>query len=468
VRFTLGARLFLAVLGSFLAIGAVGFELVRWNVSAHSPHVAAADAAVVLRLRDELQQHYREHQDWSFLPANPAQRKTWLGQQIARLQAAAADDDAAAPVASAALRYRVGLLDADEQLLTGALAQRFLIVTAALDRVSYALTDGQGEIGTLVLARADNQDTDLVVAFLIEQQRNLAILGATCLALAIIAAALLSASFRRPIHRLVEGARRLGAGQIDTRLNLRRSDELGELARTFDQLAAQLEAAESSRREWVANTSHELRTPLAVLRAQLEALRDGVRAPSPENIELVMRQALTLGKLVDDLGALARSDMGQLDYSLASVDVWALVTETAQTFADRFSTAGLALAASPAPAQATVHGDAGRLRQVLVNLLENSLRYTDRGGRVQITGEASGATLKLTIDDTSPGVPPASLARLGERFYRADASRSRQLGGAGLGLALSRQIVEAHGGQLDFSASPLGGLRATLTLTLVA
>jgi two-component system, OmpR family, sensor histidine kinase BaeS len=465
VKFTLGARLFLAVLGSFLSIGAVGLELVRWNVSAQSPHVAAADSALAVRLRDELEQRYHEHQDWSFLPADPSQRKAWLGGQVALLQAA---QDAAVPVTSAALRYRIGLLDAGQHLLTGSAAHRLLIVAASLDRVSYGLYGDGRAIGTLVVAKADSQDTDLVVAFLIAQQRNLAILAATCLGLAVVASALLSASFRRPIQRLVEGARRLGAGHIETRLNLHRSDELGELARTFDQVAAQLEAAEGSRREWVANTSHELRTPLAVLRAQLEALRDGVRAPSPENIELVVRQALTLGKLVDDLGALARSDTGMLEYSLAPVDLWAVVTEAAQAFADRFAVAGLAVALGPAPAPGIVHGDGGRLRQVVVNLLENCLRYTDRNGRVDIAGEVSGATLRVTVDDSSPGVPPAALARLGERFYRVDASRSRQRGGAGLGLALCRQILEAHGGRLDFAASPLGGLRATFSLRLAA
>jgi two-component system sensor histidine kinase BaeS len=203
----------------------------------------------------------------------------------------------------------------------------------------------------------------------------------------------------------------------------------------------------------------------AALRRELGALtREALLAEWAE----VLRNGagiVVIEQLVDDLGALARSDMGQLDYSLASVDMWALVTEAAQAVADRFSTAGLALSVGPAPSQATVHGDAGRLRQVLVNLLENSLRYTDRGGRVQIDGEANGTTLRVTVDDTLPGVPPASLARLGERFFRADASRSRQLGGTGLGLALSRQIVEAHGGRLEFAASPLGGLRATLTLT---
>jgi two-component system, OmpR family, sensor histidine kinase BaeS len=465
MKFRIGTRLFLAVMASFLVIGLIGVELVRWQVLDSTGHMSSVDVEVIDQLAERVARHYKEHHDWSFLPADAAQRKAWLGEQIAQLQAAAVSA-ASQGAASPGLAHRVGLLDGDRELIAGAIPHRMLIAIASIDTVERGVSVDDQVVGKLVVARAESPGENLTVAFLIEQQRNLVTLAAFSLSLAVAAAALLAANFRRPILQLVDGARRLGAGQFEMRLNMRRTDELGELGRTFDQLALQLQNAEEMRRQWVANTSHELRTPLAVLRAQLEALQDGVRAPTPENIALVFRQVVALGKLIDDLRALTNSDAGQLHYARAEVDVWQTVLEVLQGFGERLTRAGLAAITGTPPPQATVLCDEDRLRQVLTNLLENCVRYTQAGGRVEVSGTCIGPQLHIMIDDTAPGVPPTALPRLGERFYRVDASRSRQLGGTGLGLALSRQILEAQGGRLAFSASPLGGLRATIVLAL--
>jgi two-component system sensor histidine kinase BaeS len=147
------------------------------------------------------------------------------------------------------------------------------------------------------------------------------------------------------------------------------------------------------------------------------------------------------------------------------LDLWQLACEEAQAFAERFDAAGLALEIAAAP-PAGVLADPDRMRQVLRNLFENSLRYTSAPGRVALSGLVVDGRFELSVDDSAPGVPDAALARLGERFFRVDASRSRAGGGAGLGLALCRRLVEAQGGRLQFSHSPLGGLRATLSLEL--
>jgi two-component system, OmpR family, sensor histidine kinase BaeS len=462
MKFTLGKRLFLAVLAAFFVVGATGVALVRWDVSRKPAPQAFADTEAVARLGDELVARYRERGDWAFIPTAPAQRTAWLGDALASLQAATSR-----PALSPSLGVRIGLLDAGGRPIAGRVAHPMLVALASIDTLARPLAVDGRPIGTLVVARAENPDGDLAIAFLVDQQNHLALLAAIGVALAVAAAAVLAANFRRPIRQLVEGARRLGAGRFETRLTMRRSDELGELAATFDQLAARLEETEQSRRQWVADTSHELRTPLAVLRAQLEALHDGMRAPTPDNFALALRQVLSLGKLVDDLAALARADVSELQDASEPVDAWQAVLEATRAFSERFARAGLRLVAGPSPERAVVRGDADRLRQVVVNLLENCLRYTDRGGRVEVGAALEGPRLRIVIDDTAPGVPAGALARLGERFYRVDASRSRELGGSGLGLALSRRIVESHGGRLDFEASPLGGLRAIVSLDLV-
>nr|WP_255746840.1 ATP-binding protein [Lysobacter sp. CFH 32150] len=284
--------------------------------------------------------------------------------------------------------------------------------------------------------------------------------------LSALAAAVLAAHFRRPIARLVAGARRLEAGRFDTRLGIHRSDELGELADTFDHLAARLANTERSRRQWVADTSHELRTPLSVLRGQLEALQDGVRTATPENVAMMLRQVLSLGRRVDELYELARADAGQMHYDQTPNAIWPLVVDTAASFAEKFRVAGLVASVGPPPLRSLVRCDAERIRQVVTNLLENCVRYTAAGGRIDLHGKVVGDTLHVTIDDSAPGVPESAMGRLGERFFRADSPRSDALGGAGLGLALCRQILDAHGGRLEFGASPLGGLRARIVLTL--
>jgi two-component system sensor histidine kinase BaeS len=216
----------------------------------------------------------------------------------------------------------------------------------------------------------------------------------------------------------------------------------------------------------VADTSHELRTPLAVLRAQLEAIEDGVRTADQATVAAMLRQVLALNTLIDQLYALARADVGALDCQCQPLDLWALACETAESFSDRLHASGLSLAIGPAPAESHVLADADRLRQVFGNLFENAARYTAAGGSVAMHAQAAGGQLAIVIDDSAPGVPDEALERLAERFYRVDASRSRAKGGAGLGLALCQRILEAQGARLSFGHSPMKGLRVTVTFPL--
>ena len=367
---------------------------------------------------------------------------------------------APAPGANAAsLQARATLLDANGAWLAGRPPGALPLVRRAI------LVEGR-TVGYLAVARSSGPNDALSYAFLEGLSASLWLIVGVGVLLSALAASLLAAHFRRPIARLAAGAQALAAGRFDTRLASRRSDELGELARHFNLLAGRLEDAEHARRQWVADTSHELRTPLAVLRAQLEAIQDGVRQADPKNVAAMLRQVLALNRLIDELYALARADVGALECRQERVDLWTLAAEEAHAYAGRFDEAGLALVLDAAPAHALVLADPDRMRQVVRNLLENSLRYTAAGGKVALSAQGAGGRVQLHLDDSAPGVPDAALARLGERFYRVDASRSRAGGGAGLGLALCQRLLEAQGGTLAFAHSPLGGLRVSVALPL--
>ena len=462
MKFSIGHRLFLAVLLSVMAVAAAGVELIRWKLFDNfSEHPSNTESERLEDLVAVLSTQYRQHQGWSFLPADSANRKGWLRGELLHLQM----KTGAQPL-SPSLGYRIGLLDKDEHYLTGVIANPVVIAFASIDTNHRPLVVDGKIVGYLVVAKPQNPSDELAVAFLIDQQQNLFVIAAISVLLSALAAVLLAAHFRKPIRQLVEGARRLENGQFDARLTIARRDELGELAGTFNHLAAKLEDTERSRRQWVADTSHELRTPLSVLRAQMEGLQDGIRTATPENIAIMLRQVLSLTKLVDELYELARADIGQLHYNKASDDVWLIVQKEMDSFSEKFRHKGLTGTVGTPPAHSLVLCDVDRIRQVITNLLENCVRYTAAGGRVEVNGVASNHELRIAIDDSAPDVPSHALVRLGERFFRVESSRDRQLGGAGLGLALCKQILEAHDGRLEFAPSPLGGLRATIVLKL--
>jgi two-component system sensor histidine kinase BaeS len=216
----------------------------------------------------------------------------------------------------------------------------------------------------------------------------------------------------------------------------------------------------------MADVAHELRTPLAVLRADLEAVQDGVRSASGESLNSLLAEVRTLNKLIDDLHDLSLADVGALSYRKAVLGVDELLQRCIAPFRERFAHKQLRLVTAPTDPELRVFADGSRLQQLLNNLLENSLRYTDAPGETRVSGARDGGEVLMSIDDSAPGVPPELLPRLFERFFRVDSSRNRETGGSGLGLAICRSIVEAHGGSIAAARSMLGGLRIDIRLPL--
>ena len=323
-------------------------------------------------------------------------------------------------------------------------------------------------VGALLFA-SGRLPGDIEAAFLAEIARDFYFAGAVALVLSGLWAVLLARYVLAPVSLVAAGARLLAGGALSTRIDTGRRDELGDLVRDFNTLAVSLEAAEQARRLWVADTSHELRTPLAVLRAQIEALQDGVHQAGTQSLGRLHDEVLRMTRLVDDLHELARADSHALGLRLEAVSPGEIMGEVVSRFAPRCQASGLQLDATALdPSGAVAMADPDRLRQVFANLVENAIRYTDTGGTILVSESRTTAEIVLKVEDTAPGVPESKLPRLFERFFRVDSSRSRQTGGSGLGLAICRAIVEAHAGTISAAPSPLGGLAVTVCLPVAA
>jgi len=316
-------------------------------------------------------------------------------------------------------------------------------------------------VGYLGLKPVLDQDDASSINFFSNQKRYLLLVYGLTFLTSLIAALLLATYFKTPIQRLLQGTRELTKGNFQHQVKVNRNDELGDLSTELNHLAVILDQHEQSRRQWVADTSHELKTPLAVLQAQIEAMQDGIRKPTPEHFESMLRQVTSLKKLTQDLADLAQAEAQQLKCYFAEVNPWNVVLQEVENFKPKFAQADLSVSVQGEGANLQL--DIDRFKQIMVNLLGNSIRYTEAGGEVHLHTEQSETEWSVIVDDSPLGLSDEQLARLGERFYRVDDSRTRSTGGTGLGLALSGKIAQALGGQLSFDHSPLGGLRCKLT-----
>ena len=270
----------------------------------------------------------------------------------------------------------------------------------------------------------------------------------------------------KPIRRLSEAAKQMKSGDYSTRVRNTANDELGSLANDINALAETLEENEIQRKRWVSDIAHELRTPLTGLQGEIEALQDGIRKPGTETYVRLHESVQRLSRLVEDLYDLSRYDLGTLSIVPEDIDFSTLVAREITAYLFRAEKEGVTLELSSQGKQETIYirGDHQRLQQLVGNLLTNSIRYTDAGGSVHVEITETSDSVQLDVQDSAPGVPDEALPRLFNRLYRVDQSRSRSRGGSGLGLAISQQIVLAHGGTINAKHSPQGGLWIQLLL----
>ena len=308
---------------------------------------------------------------------------------------------------------------------------------------------------------------EVEVRFLNAQYQSIVAVACVLLLIALIGAFWISGHWVRPLIEVQAATQRIAQGDFDTRLNTRRSDEIGDAMRNINQMAASLKKLEGARRQWIADMSHELRTPLTVIRGEIDGLIDGVIAQSPQAMLSLREEVLRLNALVDDLHLLAMADLRALPCYFEEVDAVQLLDGIVQRYSLRATQQGLMLTLEAfRQGSMVVRWDARRIEQLLGNLIDNSLRYTDAPGQVLVRLRSGNeAKVHIEVEDTAPGVSANDLPRLFEPLYRAEASRDRSTGGSGLGLAICSQIAKAHGGVIRAEASALGGVLFHLELT---
>jgi signal transduction histidine kinase len=284
------------------------------------------------------------------------------------------------------------------------------------------------------------------------------------MAIAVFLGVILARTLTRPVRDLTGAIQAMARGELRQEVPVRSSDELGTLTATFNQMSADLARANDLRRQQIADIAHDLRTPLTVITGYIEALRDGVLRPTPARFDAMNTEAQHLKRLVDDLRTLSLADAGELPMTPQPTAPAALLERLAAAYAPQAAARGIALAVDAAPDLPEVAVDPERMVQVLGNLVTNALRHTPAGGRIDLAARAEGARVTLTVTDTGEGIPPDVLPHIFDRFYRGDPARSQPDGESGLGLAIAKSIVEAHGGTIAATSAPGQGTTFTITL----
>jgi signal transduction histidine kinase len=274
--------------------------------------------------------------------------------------------------------------------------------------------------------------------------------GAVAAFIALFLARILARGMTQPLRDMARAARQMARGEYRTTVRVRSRDEVGQLANAFNRMAGEMEGLERLRRDLVANVSHELKTPISALRAHLENLLDGVEEPNPALLAVMLQQSDRLTRLVDQLLDLSRMESGDLPLSLEPVQLSGLVDRVMSEVAvARPERARTLRAHNEVPSDLPgVPADPERIHQVLFNLLDNAFRFTPDGGSVTVRAVVEDGSCEVSVEDTGPGIPKEHLPLVFERFYRVDPSRSRGDGGTGIGLAIARSIVDAHGGRI--------------------
>ena len=462
-------KLFLVILTAASLAVVSSALIMQWSLSrGFLQFINAMEKTGISRLATELEGIYRAEQSWEFLQRNPERWRQLVAASLP--EAAPPQAEEKVPAGSPPERFggdkplalpphmvrhfdqRLFLLDADRKAL-------IYHGEVPSDNAVTALHYQGKVVGYLgLLPRLNIADTPHQ-RFLREQKSAFALVAGAVVILSALLSLLLARRLVRPLGELAHATHQLAAGSFTVRVPVTSEDELGQLAGDFNSLALALEKSELTRRQWVADISHELRTPLAILRGEIEALQDGIRQPNHETINSLHDEVQRLGRLVDDLYQLSLSDVGALTYRKTGLDLAEVLAGIVALYRDECVSRNIQLEADiPEAGRATVFGDKERLRQLFTNLLDNSLKYTDGGGTLQLGLQVLNGVVTVDFRDSAPGVTPAERERLFERLYRVESSRNRSTGGAGLGLAICRNIVEAHGGNIVAESSPLGGL----------
>jgi signal transduction histidine kinase len=316
------------------------------------------------------------------------------------------------------------------------------------------------KLGTVIVAAV--AVTVLVVDFGVRAGVSPVLSAVAAGSLSILMVQVLARGMTSPLREMAAATRAMAQGDYGRRVTATSRDEVGELARAFNAMAAELAETDRMRRDLVANVSHELRTPITALQAGLENLVDGVEPPGPEQLRTMLKQAERLGRLVTQLLDLSRLESGAIPLQRSNFKVLPVLEDAADE--SRLHAPHVQVSVSVDDPALAADGDPERVHQVVANLLENAIRHSPAGGRVEVRARPDKGRVAIEVLDEGPGIPEEEASRVFERFYRADTARSSSAGGAGLGLAIARWIVDLHGGDIRAERRAPTGCRMVVLL----
>lgn len=330
---------------------------------------------------------------------------------------------------------------ADRDLLDQVLPEPVLAQGVALE------SNGE-RIGFMLSGVALERFTPLARQFFDSLNRSMLLVVVTVVAGSFFLVTLLVRQLARPLNELTQASEKIAEGQLEQKVEVNSQDEIGELAQSFNTMSTKLKQSEDLRRQMTADIAHELRTPMSVIQGDLEAVIDGVYPANQETFQSLLDESHRLSRLIDDLRELSLLEAGELHLERKNTDIKTLVQQLVHAYQIKAESNGITLQFNNTDVVSDVEADADRIAQVLRNLIGNAIRYTPSGGTVVIDLHRDNGELTCSVTDTGPGMSEEEASRVFERFWRADQSRTRHSGGSGLGLSISKRLVEAHGGKM--------------------
>ncbi len=288
--------------------------------------------------------------------------------------------------------------------------------------------------------------------------------GLAAAGVAVILSFAISRRITSPIRNMAAVTEKIAEGDYSQRVVVKNRDEIGSLAESLNCMAGRLQESQRMRREMMANIAHELRTPLTSISGYMEGLADGVVPASPEIYHLVHGEAARLSRLVDDLQRLSRAESGGEELDIIKLPTGETLKRVSKKLEPQLGEKHLQFDVSVAPDTPPMMADSDKIEQVLMNLLDNAVRYTDVGGRISLEAAPHDGSVQISVADNGMGIAADDLPHIFERFYRADKSRSREKGGSGIGLTIVKRYVESLGGDIAVSSAPGKGTRFTVKL----
>ncbi len=451
-------QLFVILLVASATLIAALFAFNSWNFNrGFVNYLNRSQTEKLETLATELAEDYKRQGSWEWLTAEPSQ---WRGLSQDALPNSARPSRGPPPPEGRGRPDRAPpliLANAKKQVILGRIKEG--------SKPSWIpIGSAENPDGFLGYRTAGRLPREVDRIFADQQRKSFKLASLLMVALSALLAAILAARIVKPVIEVSEAVAEISHGDYSQRVSRNRKDELGDLSRDVNQLAITLEQSRTARRKWIAEISHELRTPLAILQGEIEAIEDGIRPFDATSLDSLNAETQRLSRLVNDLHDLSLSDLGALNYRMAPMNLAGLLRERLAAAKQQTDEKALIVKMKAIDNDYLILGDHQRIGQLIDNLLQNSIRYTDHGGRMRIELSASSDTVNLRWEDSAPGVSDDDLPHLFDSLYRAEQSRNRSHGGAGLGLAIAHKIVDAHQGTLLATHSALGGLQIDLQL----